>query len=150
MRKTSTALLALAFSLGVGHAVADLQPYEDYDVGGNVMSVTTIKVDANRLDAYLEGLKQTWVAANEVSKKLGQIKDYRILTSDLPGSGQFNLMLIVTYDSLADLQPSKQRYEAFMKQWGKSHEQQSKEISEKYPDLRKITGQYLMRELTIK
>lgn len=69
---------------------------------------------------------------------------------DLPGSGQFNLMLIVTYDSMADLQPSKERYEAFMKKWGEAHQQQNETISEKYPDLREITGEYLMREITIK
>ncbi len=150
MKITSSALLALAMSFFVSQAVADLQPWKDYDLGSTVMSVTTVKVDVNQMDAYLEGLKQTWVASNEVAKQLGQIKDYRILSSDLPGSGEFNLILIVTFDSMADLAPSKQRYEAFMKKWGEAHEQQNKEISQKYPDLRTITGEYLMRDITIK
>ena len=46
-------------------------------------------------DAYLEGIAKTWVTTNEAAKKLGQIKDYEIFRSDLPQSGDFNLLLIV-------------------------------------------------------
>ena len=40
-------------------AVADLEPYKDYDVSDAVWSVTTVQVNANMDDAYLEGLKNT-------------------------------------------------------------------------------------------
>ena len=53
-------------------ANADLEPFTDYEESEEVHLVTTIKVDANREDTYLEGLRETWVPGNEVAKELGQ------------------------------------------------------------------------------
>jgi hypothetical protein len=148
-RKLVPALLVLGTLATL--AVADLTPWKDYEVSDSVWSVTTIKVDANMDDAYLEGIKQTWVASNEVAKKLGQIQDYKILRSDLPQAGQFNLLLVVIYKNSADLAPSKARYEAFMKEWGEARNKETTEFAQKnYPAMREITGQYNMREVTIK
>lgn len=132
-------------------AFADLTPWKDYEVSDSVWSVTTIKVDPNMDDAYLEGIKQTWVASNEVAKKLGQIQDYKIFRSDLPQSGEFNLALVVIFKNTADLAPNKARYEAFMKEWGEARNKETTEFAQKnYPAMRKITGQYWMREVTMK
>lgn len=132
-------------------AFADLDPWEDYEVSDAVWSVTTIKVDPNMDDAYLEGIAQTWVKGNEVAKKLGQIEDYKIYRSDLPQSGDFNLLLIVKFGSTEDLAPNKERYEAFIKEWGKAQADQATDYAqENYPAMREITGQYNLREITIK
>ena len=40
-------------------ASADLEPWTDYDMSEGVSNVTTIKVDSNMIDKYLEGLKST-------------------------------------------------------------------------------------------
>jgi hypothetical protein len=102
-------------------------------------------------DAYLEGIKRTWVASNQVAKKLGQIEDFTIYRSDLPESGEFNLMLVVKFKSTADLGPSRARYEAFMKEWGEARNKETTEFAQKnYPAMRKITGQYQMREVVVK
>jgi hypothetical protein len=42
-----------------------------------------------------------------VAKKLGQIESYSIFRSDLPQSGDFNLLLIVKFADTADLAPNK-------------------------------------------
>lgn len=132
-------------------AWADLTPWTDYEVSDAVWNVTTIRVHPNMDDAYLEGLKQTWIASNEVAKKLGQIEDYTILRSDLAQSGDFNLLLMVKVASTADLAPSKERYDAFMKEWGEARGKESTEFAQKnYPAMRDITGQYIMREVTVK
>ena len=142
---------ALALALAATWALADLTPWKDYEVSEGVWSVTTIKVDPNMDDAYLEGIKQTWVASNEVAKKLGQIQDYKIFRSDLPQSGQFNLWLVVIFKNTADLGPSKARYDAFMKEWGEGRNKETTEFAQKnYPAMREITGQYWMRELKMK
>ena len=65
-------------------------------------------------DAYLEGIKQTWAASNDVAKELGQIEEYWIYRSDLPQSGDFNLLLVIKYANTADLAPNKERYDAFI------------------------------------
>lgn len=138
-----------AWSLSAA-AVAELEPFVDFDIGEQVHSVTTVKVDANRGGDYLEGLKQTWVAANEVAKELGHIADYHIYQSELPQSGEFNMILVVVHDSLDQLAPSKERYDEFMKRWGEANRDRNEEISETYPEVRTITGEYWMREITLK
>ena len=134
-----------------GIAFADLDPYADYDLSDAVWSVTTVRVDANMGDAYLEGIKNTWAAGNEIALKLGQIESYSIFRSDLPESGDFNLLLIVQFANTSDMAPSKARYEAFMTEWGKEQADASTEYAQKnYPGMRTITGEYLMREITLK
>ncbi len=147
MRKI-TALLAGLFITST--AFADLTPFKDYDIGEDVVSVTTIKVDSNMIDRYLEGLRATWATSNDTAKSLGQIKDYAIYVSQLPASGDFNVILVVTVGSADQLQPSEAKFDAFMKAWGDENEKRSGEIVETYPDIRKITGEYMVRKITFK
>lgn len=151
MRVRTVVVLLSVVVMAAGLALADLTPWKDYDVSESVWLVTTVKVDANMGDAYLEGLKATWVSGNEVSKELGQIEDYKILRSDLPESGDFNLLLMVKFKNTDAFGPSKQRYEDFV---NKFTEQKMKETTEQaqknYPAMRKLTGEYLLREITLK
>jgi hypothetical protein len=149
LKKSTLAVLMVALVATV--ALADLTPWKDYELSEAVWSVSTIKVDSNMGPAYLEGIKRTCVASNEVAKKLGQIEDYKIYLSDLPDSGQFNMMLVVKFKNTGDLGPSKARYDAFMKEWGEARNKETTEFAQKnYPAMREITGQYLMREVTLK
>jgi hypothetical protein len=144
-------VLALSMAFGSTAAFADLEPWKDYTVSDAVWQVTTIKVHSNMDDAYLEGLKKTWVASNEVAKKLGQIEEYHIYRSDLGESGSFNLLLVVKFKNNEMLAPSKARYEAFMKEWGEERNKKTTDIAQHaYPAMRDITGDYNMREITIK
>ena len=130
---------------------ADLTPYKDYEVSDAVWSITTVRVDANMDDAYLEGLKNTWISGNKVAQELGQIESWSIFRSDLPQSGEFNLILVVKFANTSDLAPNKARYDAFMKAFGEQRTKETTEYAQKnYPAMREITGQYLMREITIK
>ncbi len=116
-----------------------------------VWNVTTVKVDANMGDAYLQGIKQTWAASNEVAKELGQIEDYWIYRSDLPNSGHFNLLLVIKFANTADLAPNKERDDAFLEAVGKEKADASTDYAKKnYPAIRKITGEYQMCEITLK
>lgn len=142
-------LLSLAMALGSTSAFADLTPWKDYTISDNVWAVTTIKVHSNMDDAYLEGLKKTWIASSEVAKKLGQIEEYHVYRSDLPESGSFNLMLVVKFKNNEALAPNKARYEAFMKEWGEERNKKTTDIAQHaYPAMRDITGEYNMREIT--
>jgi hypothetical protein len=148
--KISRLIAGLALVCFSGIASADLEIWTDYDVSEGVSNVTTIKVDSNMIDKYLEGLRSSWVPANEVLKEQGQIKDYGIYVSELPNGGDFNVILVVRFESAANLQPNKERYEAFMKAWGKENQEKSDKIVVTYPDIRTITGEYLFREITLK
>ena len=142
---TGLALIAVA-----GSATADLEPWTDYDISTTVSNVTTVKVDSNMIDRYLEGLSKTWAPASEVAKELGQIDDYAIYVSELPNSGHFNVVLVTTFSDAGALQPMKDNFEAFMEAWGEENQQMTEEMVETYPDIRKITGEYLMREIKLK
>ncbi len=130
--------------------LADLDPWTDYDISEGVTNVTMVKVDSNMIDKYLEGLSQTWAPSNEVSKELGHIKGYWIDVSQLPNSGDFNVVLGVEFKDSASLQPDKARYDAFMKKWGEANQQKSDEIVLTYPGIREIVGEYNMRSITFK
>jgi len=149
--KIISAVAAVATALFTYTAVADLEPWKDYEVSDAVWTVTTVKVDSNMGDAYLEGIKNTWVKGNEFAKELGQIEDYHIFRSDLPNSGHFNLLLVVKFASGKDLEPNKKNYDALIKKWGQQNADAATDFAqENYPAMRKITGQYRMREITLK
>lgn len=131
-------------------AFADFEPWVDYEPSEAVYSVTTVKVKSNMEDDYLEGLANTWVTGNEVSKKLGHIEDYKIYRSALSESGDFNLMLVVKFANITDMAPNKERYEAFMKAFTKKRSDETSTFAKtNYPAMREITGTYMMREVKI-
>jgi len=127
-----------------------LEIYDDYDLGTEIMTITTVKIDPNMEDVYLAGLRDSWVKAVKIQKELGYVKDWKIYGSDLPTSGEFNMLLVVTFNNSADLEPSKKKYAEFMKKWSEADTKMSNEISAKYPEVRTLTGEYRMREINLK
>ena len=148
--KLSKLLTVVALAGFASVASADLEPWTDYDISESVMNVTTVKVDSNMIDKYLEGLSKTWVPANETAKGLGQFEEYGIFVSELPNGGEFNVVLVVTMANAADMQPNKEDYDAFMKAWGEANEDTVRERVKDYPSMRNITGEYMVRKIDIK
>lgn len=147
--KSVIAVLSCLFVSGI--AMADLDPWKDYEVSDAVWSVTTVKVDSNMGDAYLEGLRETWVPGNKISKELGQIEDWWIYRSDLESSGDFNLLLVVKFADTVALAPNKENYEKFMAKFTKAQSDKTSAYAQKnYPGMREITGEYQLRLITIK
>ena len=149
MKKILIALACVVFS-SILVAKDRLEIYDDYDLGSEIMVITTVKVDANMEDVYLAGLSHSWVKAVKIQKELGSIKGWKIYRSDLPMSGDFNMVLVVTMANSADMEPNKARYEAFMKKWSESDQKMSNEVTAKYPEVRTLTGEYRMREIIMK
>jgi hypothetical protein len=143
-------LCATLFVLFSATAYAQLEPFTDYDISKELYNVTLVQVDPNMGDDYLEGLKETWVAANRVAMELGQIKDFAIYRSTMPQSGTANLFLVVEFEDSSQLEPNKEEYDKFMKAWGEAREQRNREITKNYPSMRTITGEYMLRRIDIK
>ncbi|MGB5719139.1 MAG: hypothetical protein WBM34_00470 [Woeseiaceae bacterium] len=148
--KLRNLLVGLILASFASAASADLEPWKDYDLSVGVTNVTTVKVDSNMIDKYLEGLSKTWAPANEIAKELGHIEGYWIHVSQLPNSGDFNVVLGVDFANSAALQPEKKKYDAFMKKWGEANQKMSDEVVMTYPDIREIVGEYNRRRVTFK
>ncbi|OGS52157.1 MAG: hypothetical protein A3J40_08175, partial [Erythrobacter sp. RIFCSPHIGHO2_12_FULL_63_10] len=128
-------------------AAAQLKEWEDYTPQKTVIELTYVKVDEGQLNTYLEGLRQTWVKANEAAKKIGQITDYGIYVVPY-GSNEVNLVLRINYPSMASLDADKAEYDKFMAAWGTANQEAStKKVIELYNNIRKIKGTYILREL---
>ncbi|MEE4338365.1 hypothetical protein [Erythrobacter sp.] len=153
MNKLSTMIaagLAVASFAAAAPAAAQLQVYEDYEPSEEVIEMTLVKVEEGQLDSYLEGLKGTWVKANEVQKELGYIKGYGIYGVPY-GDGMFNLVLTVRFPSTEMMAPSRERYMKFMEAWGEANmENSNKTVRELYNKIRKIQGVYMLREIEMK
>ena len=151
MRAHALSLLMLLGVLVSAPAAAQLEVWEDYDISDEVWSVTMVKLDPGTQDIYLEGLKSTWVAANEVAKSLGHIEDYAIYANQAVASGAFDLLLVMKMPNTAAMAPSRERYNEFMEAWGQENMDASNEkVLELYNEIREIQGDYLIREITMK
>ena len=132
-------------------AAAQLKVWEDYEVSDAVWSLTMVKLDPGTQDIYLEGLKSTWVAANEVAKSLGHVEYYSIHANQAVAPGAFDLLLVIKFPSTEVMGPSRERYNAFMEAWGKENQEASNEkVLELYNEIREIQGEYMTREIMIK
>ena len=153
-RSMSTAALftlLIVFALFASPASAQLQPWEDYETSDSVWIVTHVDLDPGSFGIYLEGLKSTWIAANEVAKELGQIKDYGIYANQFGGADDFDLLLVVELEGTDDLAPSRERYEKFLEAYGQANiDKGNQTVLELYNKIRRIQGNYLLREITIK
>jgi hypothetical protein len=143
--------LLMALAIFASSASAQLQPWEDYEASDGVWLVTHVDLDPGTFGIYLEGLKSTWIAANEVAKELGQIEDYAIYANQYGPADDFDLVLVVQMASTADIAPNRERYEAFLEAWGQANIDQSNEtVLELYNKIRRIQGNYLLRKITVK
>ena len=149
--RAKIAFLALALGLGSGPVLADLEIYKDYDVSDGFWSVQTVKVKSNMIDAYLEGIRKTWMPGCATSKSLGQVEGCKIFVSDLPDSGDFNVMLVTIFKNDEMAAPNKARYDAWVAKVGAAELKATTEQAQRdYPAMREITGDYRLRELTLK
>ena len=146
----ATGFLVVAM-LFAGSASAQLQPWADYEASDSVWIVTHVDLDPGTLGIYLEGLKSTWIAANEVAKELGQIKDYGIYSNQFGSADDFDLVLVVEMESTDDIAPNRERYEKFLEAYGQANIDKGNEtVMELYNKIRRIQGNYLLRKITVK
>jgi len=148
--RIKTIMSAVLFLFFTQSALAQLEPFSDYEISDELWNITLIKVHPNLGDDYLEGLRDTWVASNKIAVELGQIESYSIFRSQLENSGDVNLFLVTKFANNDQLKPNKENYDKFMKAWGEKNQSRSREITKNYPAMRDITGEYLVREIKIK
>lgn len=148
MKTISSGIAAATLALAVP-AAAQMELYENYEPADEVVELTFVKVDEGQLETYLEGLKSTWVAANELQKKLGYVTSYAIYAVPY-GDNEFNMVLRVSFPNTEMLGPNKARYMKFLEEYGKTKiDQSNKTVLELYNRIRTIQGTYILREMKL-
>ena len=104
MRKTT--MLAAVAMFGVAGTSQAAEIFKDYVPSKAIWNVTMVKVNPNRIDDYLGGLRQSWVPGCDINKKLGVIEDCSIFVSETTAGGPFNVMLVQKFPSSAAAEPN--------------------------------------------
>jgi len=131
--------------------VSAFEVFKDYTPGKEVYNVVFVRVNPNRVDDYLEGLKRTWWNGCEVSKKLGQLEECSIFLSDTASNRDFNMILVQRFASGAELDPDQGDYDKFMSEFRKQlAEAEQDKIVEGYDEIRTFFGEQNFRRITLK
>ena len=102
--------------------------YEEYAPSEEHVQWTVVSVEPNYLDDYLVKRKRTWGRGMEIQKELGYIVDYSVYTSDSANSP--NVWLTITYENMAAMPPSEEKYKAMHNEWMMRHGAEHEEIYE--------------------
>ena len=113
--RSFTILGACALFLA-GAGAASAEQWVDYAPQKGVWSVTTVKVDPNKIDDYLVGLKAGWVPGEELAKKHGDIDNYFVMVKVNAADGQGNVLLGEHYVSFAKFDPDKKHDQMMQKE----------------------------------
>lgn len=145
--RTALASLLLAASSAAGA----FEIYKDYTPSTEVYDVTFVRVNPNRIDDYLEGLKQTWVTGCDAGKNAGVTLDCAIYLSDTAANRDFNLMLVIKQKSGAATDPDPAVYERMNKEIrAKLADDKQKKIVEDYEQMRQFFGDQRFRKIDLK
>lgn len=149
MKKLSIA--AAAAALVLGSSAQAFEAYTDYTPSKEVWNVTMVKVNPNRIDDYLEGIKQTWMTGCEVGKKNGVVVDCFVYLSETAANRDFNMMLVTKMPSAAVSDPDGVK---FMKMQAETRamlaQDKQDKIVEGYEELRTFFGEMTFRRIDFK
>ncbi len=145
------AIAASAAALALSINAQAFEVYTDYTPSKEVWNVTMVKVNPNRIDDYLEGLKQTWVSGCEISKKQGTVLDCFVYLSETASSRDFNMLLVTKFASGAALDPNAEQYKQFMAQMrAQLAEDKQDKLVEGYEEMRTFAGEQNFRQIDFK
>jgi len=137
----------LAFSSGA----QAFEVFTDYTPSTEVWNVTMVRVNPNRIDDYLEGLKQTWLTGCEVGKKQGTVVDCYAYLSDTAANRDFNMLLVLKFPNAASQDPNAERYKAFMAGLrAMIAEDKQNNLVEGYEEMRTFFGEQNFRRIDFK
>ena len=137
-------MVVIAMAIGLSSYAQD-KPYKD----GTVWTVGFIKTEANMNDAYLKSLKTTWISVHEEAVKQGLILSYKVLAGEAANPGDWDIMLMTEYKSLAAMEGQEEKWDAiYTKVVG--NEDASKKLNESRVNMRTIYGGKMLREISFK
>ena len=138
-------------ALAASTASQAFEVYTDYTPSKEVWNVTMVRVNPNRIDDYLEGLKQTWVSGCEIGKKQGTVLDCFVYLSETAANRDFNMLLVTKAPNAAASDPNAEQYKAFMTAMrAQLAEDKQDKLVEGYEELRTFFGEQNFRRIDFK
>lgn len=149
MKRMTIAAAAAAMTLATS-AMA-FEAYTDYTPSKEVWNVTMVKVNPNRIDDYLEGIKQTWVPGCEIGKKHGVVVDCFVYLSETAANRDFNMMLVMKLPSGAVSDPDAALFKQIQAETRAQLEKAKQDqIVAGYEELRSFWGEMNFRRIEFK
>ena len=131
-----TLLAAFAASTMLAAPLAFADQWVDYAPAKEPWEVTTVKVEAGKLDDYLVSLKKSYVEQLETEKKNGEVLEYHILVNTNANAAGATIVFLTKYKDWSQLAPNKERdlkeLEDFRKTFSKADEQKLGEDRSKF------------------
>ena len=120
------------------------RPYHN----GTVWNISFIRIKPGMDSAYMNYLASSWKAEQEAQKKDGNIVSYKVMSVEGHTTGEFNLMLMSEYKSLAAMEASEDKADAVTQRVVGNDETQMKGYNDRLA-IREIIGDRLAREVVL-
>ena len=147
MKKRNVLVASLAIALliaGVSVYAQVKRPYHN----GTVWNISFIRIKPGMDSAYMNYLASSWKAEQEAQKKDGNIVSYKVMSVEGHTTGEFNLMLMSEYKSLAAMEASEDKADAVTQKVVGNDETQMKGYNDRLA-IREIIGDRLAREVVL-
>jgi len=147
MKKRNVLVASLAIALliaGVSVYAQVRRPYHN----GTVWNISFIRIKPGMDSAYMNYLASSWKAEQEAQKKDGNIVSYKVMSVEGHTTGEFNLMLMSEYKSLAAMEASEDKADAVTQKVVGNDETQMKGYNDRLA-IREIIGDRLAREVIL-
>jgi len=147
MKKRNVLIASLAIALliaGVSVYAQVKRPYHN----GTVWNISFIRIKPGMDSAYMNYLASSWKAEQEAQKKDGNIISYKVMSVEGHTTGEFNLMLMSEYKSLAAMEASEDKADAVTQKVVGNDETQMKGYNDRLA-IREIIGDRLAREVIL-
>jgi hypothetical protein len=120
------------------------RPYHN----GSVWNIAFIRIKPGMDTAYMNYLAGSWKAEQEAQKKDGNILSYKVMSVEGHTTGEFNLMLMTEYKSLAAMEANEDKAEAVAQRVVGNDDVQMKGYNDRLA-IREIIGDRLAREVIL-
>ena len=120
------------------------RPYHN----AGVWDVAFIRIKPGMDAAYMNYLAGQWKAEQEAQKKDGNILSYRVLSAEAHTPGEWNLMLMTEYKSLAAMEANEDKADAVAQRVVGNDEKQMQGYRERL-EIREVMGARLAREIIL-
>lgn len=120
------------------------RPYRN----GSVWSIALIRVKPGMEVAYMNYLATGWKAEQEALKKEGLSLSYKVLSTEGHTPGDWNLLLMTEFKSLAAMEANEQKAEAIGQHVAGDDQKQMQGYRDR-AEIREVMGERLAREIVL-